>query len=61
MTMKIVVVRCVDRKPQKDGSYNISVDGVMTFLPIFMNFADGEWCWNDLDGFARMQGHDAVY
>lgn len=37
------VVKPITDKPSQPGSYNIQIEGVMTFLPIFMEFDGNDW------------------
>lgn len=37
------VVKPITDKPAQPGSYNIQIDGIMTFLPIFMEFDGKDW------------------
>lgn len=42
-----VEIKPISEKPTQPGSYNIQIRGVMTFMPIFMDFDGKDWV--DLD------------
>lgn len=50
------VVKPISENPKKPGKYNIQMDGVMTFAPVFANF-DGK-NWVDLDEAASLVFND---
>lgn len=38
-------MRCIDGKPKTAGTYCVSIAGVHTFMPIFMDFDGEDWVW----------------
>ncbi len=43
--------KCIDNLPSTAGKYNITIEGVFTLLPIFMEFDGKEWKWEQLAGY----------
>ncbi len=52
-------VRIVDARPFNTGSYNILIEGVHTFMPVFLDFDGTDWDWEKVKHYDVMVGGDA--